>query len=339
VFSDPRNAASHMRNTLPAAVVDRLDLDALAQRPGSFVDDDLRSRQTDLLFEAPFRNGDGKAFVYLLVEHQSRPDPLMPLRLLRYMLRIWDKLLTEDDQRRRLPPIVPMVLHHSAEGWRAPVAFGDLYDGPADALEALGPHLPRFQFYLMDLSAIPDHALRGTAMAQVTYLLLKHARDGDLEAKLAAWSDLLRTVAAERTSGLQALQLVVQYVVQAGGLAVDALHRVTRHVHPDMSQIIETTADRLRTEGRREGLEEGRREGLEEGRREGLEEGLQQGFEQGQLEASARNVVRALEARGVVLPNDVRERILACRDADALDRWFDRAVVVAAVADLFTEDK
>lgn len=38
----------------------------------------------------------------------------------------------------------------------------------------------------------------------------------------------------------------------------------------------------------------------------------------------------------MVLPNDVRERILACRDADALDRWFDRAVVVA---DLFTEDE
>jgi hypothetical protein len=41
----------------------------------------------------------------------------------------------------------------------------------------------------------------------------------------------------------------------------------------------------------------------------------------------------------VTLPDDVRDPVLACRDADALDRWFDRALAIAAVADLFANDE
>jgi hypothetical protein len=45
----------------------------------------------------------------------------------------------------------------------------------------------------------------------------------------------------------------------------------------------------------------------------------------------------------VTLPEDARARILACRDADALadalDRRFDRALVVAAVTDLVADDE
>jgi hypothetical protein len=74
---------------LPADLVDRLDLDRLARVSGSFVDTTLRWRHSDLLFTAPLDGHD--AFVYVLVEHQSNTDALMPFRMLRYMVRIWDR--------------------------------------------------------------------------------------------------------------------------------------------------------------------------------------------------------------------------------------------------------
>ena len=73
-----------------------------------------------------------------------------------------------------------MVLHHSPQGWRAPVAFEELFEGPADVLAALAEHVPRFRFVLTDLSKTSDDELRGGALAQVGYLLLKHINDGDL---------------------------------------------------------------------------------------------------------------------------------------------------------------
>jgi predicted transposase YdaD len=54
VFSDPANAAAHFRRYLAPAVVGLLDLDAATLQNVSFVDDELRSKEADLLYEVPW---------------------------------------------------------------------------------------------------------------------------------------------------------------------------------------------------------------------------------------------------------------------------------------------
>ncbi|MEZ4468949.1 MAG: Rpn family recombination-promoting nuclease/putative transposase [bacterium] len=85
----------------------------------------------------PYRD---EAPVYLLFEHQSTPEPLMPFRLLRYMLRIWGAgtLPTPTPIGSHL---IPSVLYHGAEAWTAPLAFEELIDLPPD-LEAPRPSSP-----------------------------------------------------------------------------------------------------------------------------------------------------------------------------------------------------
>ena len=85
VFGVPANAASQLRAVLPADLAARLDLGKLVPVPGSFVDETLKWRHTDLLFTAPLDGRD--AFVYLLIEHQSSDDPLMAFRVMRYVVR------------------------------------------------------------------------------------------------------------------------------------------------------------------------------------------------------------------------------------------------------------
>ncbi|WP_438016706.1 hypothetical protein WMF18_38860 [Sorangium sp. So ce315] len=82
----------------------------------------------------------------------------------------------------------------------------------------------------------------------------------------------------------------------------------------------------LRAEARTEGLNEGRREGLNEGRREGLNEG--------RAEEAARAVLTALRVRGIAVPDAARERILAEKDPETLERWHERAVVAASLAEV-----
>ncbi len=59
------------------------------------------------------------------------------------------------------------------------------------------------------------------------------------------------------------------------------------------------------------------------------------GKAQGQAEAAARAVLRVLEARGVDVPGDVRERILACADLALLDAWLERAVTATSASEVF----
>lgn len=117
VFSDRVQAAGELRSMLPTELSRRIDWRTLRTVPGTFVDETLTERRSDLLFTA--RLGDGEILLYLLLEHQSTADELMPLGLLRYMVRIWDEYLLAHPGVKRLPLIVPLVVHHSQRGWRA----------------------------------------------------------------------------------------------------------------------------------------------------------------------------------------------------------------------------
>jgi hypothetical protein len=55
----------------------------------------------------------------------------------------------------------------------------------------------------------------------------------------------------------------------------------------------------------------------------------------GEIKAKANDVLAVLDARGLEIPADVRERVLACTDLAELDRWIRRAAVVSEARQLF----
>ncbi|MGE0710616.1 MAG: Rpn family recombination-promoting nuclease/putative transposase [Planctomycetota bacterium] len=109
VFSRPDTAAPYLASVLPAELTAVLDLAALELERGTFVDPDLSERLTDLLYLVPLR-GEGKAFVYVLVEAQSTVIPDMALRLFVYLGRIWDDWRAKHPGQTRPPAILPVVL-------------------------------------------------------------------------------------------------------------------------------------------------------------------------------------------------------------------------------------
>lgn len=82
-------ASAYFRTVLPS------DLQRFVSDPGrmslenvSLVSDELRGSQSDLLWrcQAPGRK---VIYIYVLFEHQSEPHPLMPARLLYYLVKIF----------------------------------------------------------------------------------------------------------------------------------------------------------------------------------------------------------------------------------------------------------
>ncbi|MBC7975864.1 MAG: Rpn family recombination-promoting nuclease/putative transposase, partial [Myxococcales bacterium] len=199
VFGQPEHASGALRSIVPVAVAEALDWASLAPCAGSFVDPALSERHTDLLFSVAWRTG-GEALVYLLFEHQSTSDPRMAFRLLRYLIRIWERWLADHPRAQQLPVVVPVVLYHGAEAWSAPVAFEALFDLPEAVRPSLAPHLVRFRFVLDDLSDIPDEQLRGRAMTALGRLVegcFKHARTSTRPLEfLGRWAEVLREVMA-----------------------------------------------------------------------------------------------------------------------------------------------
>ncbi|KYG01793.1 hypothetical protein BE21_55875 [Sorangium cellulosum] len=59
-----------------------------------------------------------------------------------------------------------------------------------------------------------------------------------------------------------------------------------------------------------------------------------QGRQEGSIEAKAQAVLAVLETRGLEIPAEVRERVLASTDLAELDRWIRRAAVVGDAREL-----
>ena len=210
VFSQPENAAAALRPLLPEALAQATDWSSLTLEPGSYIDEELVERQSDLLFRADIAGTEGR--FYLLFEHQSEPDARMPFRLLRYMIRIWEQLerLNAD---KALPAIIPVVLAHGERGWNVPTSFEDTLE-LGEMREHLLPHVPRFRYLVDDLAKATDEQLStriSSLYVRVVMLLFRDGRRLPVSVVIAQCADLLRTLA--RTTPIEAIELLMRYAL------------------------------------------------------------------------------------------------------------------------------
>jgi predicted transposase YdaD len=303
-FSELEHARSVLATALPGPVSALVEWASLELVSGELVDARLAKMQSDLLFRA--RIGAHEAYLYVLFEHQSSPDRAMPLRLLRYMSRIWERLEREAGADK-LPAIVPVVLHHGERRWTAPTRFGDLLDLDPGARDALAPFVPDFTFVLDDLAKVDDDALRARALtdlARLVLVVLSRARGADdLVAVLRPWTQTMLAVLAA-PSGAAALATVARYIVEAGDAPPEELVDFFAELGPSSGEALVTTYDQLVERGRREGKLEGKAEGKLEGK----------------LEGAAEVLIRLLTRRFGPLPPQARARVAAGSAAE-LERW------------------
>jgi predicted transposase/invertase (TIGR01784 family) len=78
---------------------------------------------------------------------------------------------------------------------------------------------------------------------------------------------------------------------------------------------------------------------LYEAKAEGKAEGKTEGKTEGKAEASAQALLTFLRARGLTIPDAVRDRVLACTDLDTLDRWIAGAAKCSSAEDLLAKTR
>jgi hypothetical protein len=274
---------------------------------GSFVDPDLRSQHSDLLFSMDLKSGN-PALVYILFEHKSYPDAMVAFQLLRYVIAIWQRYLT-DGGGKPLPLIIPMVVYHGAEPWNVPVDFAALFEPD----EALAGSVPGFRYFLSDLGAQADHELSRFALLRSGLMALKHAtRDADIvsiEAIVTAeiWHDLFCGV-------------VIKYIFRAfREIDRDEVVRFLTTIKEKAGPVMVSNIAQ---------------EWIDEGRALGLTQGMAKGVAQGE----ARLLTRQLTRRFGTLPAEVTAR-MEDADTDTLEAWADRLLDARTLDEVFAADK
>jgi hypothetical protein len=146
LLEDPGNLRDLLQICEPE-LAPRLDFSRAQRINRSFIPADLQKEESDLIYRVPLRDsgpGSHEIWIYTLLEHQSKPDSAMALRLYLYIGELWDAQRREWEDagtpanQRRLHLIVPLVFYTGRENWKTPINLSDMIDVP-DGFERFVP--------------------------------------------------------------------------------------------------------------------------------------------------------------------------------------------------------
>ena len=129
---------------LPDALSEKFDLDSLELAPTEHTTGDLRRRADDLVWRLRRRNagcdGEGWAYVFVVLEFQSSPDRHMAVRMLTYLGAFYEDLIAYPGlpQGTKLPEVLPVVIHNGQGKWNATCELDDLIQESAPSLGHTG---------------------------------------------------------------------------------------------------------------------------------------------------------------------------------------------------------
>jgi predicted transposase YdaD len=309
ILSDPELAADLLRNYLDPGLAEQLDLDRLAREPTEYVDDRLGKRVGDLRYSVPLLGDNRRAEVFLIMEHQSTPDPFFCLRALRYIadvLAACAKALGKPSANlKKLPYVIVVVLYNGKKPWRHLPAVRELVAAVPRGLES-SPYLD-FPLYLIDLAAISKNRIRGHPAVRALLLALQAAAAGKLSERR------FDQIVAELTKAYPDFRVphwltaFMSYALCHGRFAngvETAIDIAGKYIgRKEATDMTATIAEELMRKGREEGREEG----------------------------EAKAIVMTLRTRFGAVPRDVVKKIKSRGDPDVLESLIVQAVTCSSL--------
>jgi hypothetical protein len=313
LLSRRENFADFVRVARPR-LAPGLDLDQARPAAREFLLDDWRRREADLLFEVPYRwvERQTEVLVWILLEHQSDTDTLVPLRTLLETVMAWSRQWQAWQERPpprgslRLRPVVPIVLYTANLPWGSNETIRDLVDAPPELME----FVPDWGPFFWNLSERPaEEYLAAGPMMQVLAVM----RAG--EEAPPVFQDVYRRASSNLAS--LAASEVVRWQELIQGLLSYGLRRRPPPERETLVGIVRET--------------NGPRQNEVTTMAQTIAEDL---MEQGGARALRGALRELLELKYGTLPESVLQRVEACTDVQRLRRAVVKTATLEKLEDL-----
>jgi hypothetical protein len=324
-------------------LVDHLDFSRLQRAPTTFVVRDYRHVAADVVLTVPFRSRKDRPewkqlWIYLLIEHQSEPDELMPLRLADYEIQIFKhqvRVWQQKHRRRepvRLQPVLPVVFYTGTRRWDKLGKLTDLVEGGA----LLGRFVPVMDALFLNLPDTPAEQLetRGGYFGRLLRLVQRRkARLDEFHALLSegvAHLEALRESDRDRwldlLSYLNALVYHDRAATEWTGLHETIEASVQNDEHrKEVFDMRQSMAEVLIAKGKKEGRKEERRKNQEKVEKVRKEEAVR---------ARQQLLLLLMRERFREIPSAVVSAIEAATDIEQIDKWAARFATAKTLAEV-----
>jgi len=306
LFSYPRMVEDLLRGFVREEWVQHLDFSTLERVSSSYVTEDLREREDDLIWR--LRWGEEWLYVYLLLEFQSTIDRFMAVRVMVYLGLLYQDLIKTKQLARtgRLPPVLPVVLYNGKPRWTAVEDIAELIEAVPGGLEHYRPQL---RYLLLDEGRYRTEELAALRnLVAAVFRLENNRTPADVLTVVTTLVDWLKE--PEQIGLARAFAVWIRRVVLARLAPGEQFPEVTE-LHEVRTMLAET-------------VDEWTREWREEGHKEGRKEG------------EIQMLVRQLERKFGPLAEHHRQR-LEQADAETLLEWGDRVLTADNIGDVLKD--
>ena len=302
--------------------VKQIDFATLQLVKTTFIRRDFRHVESDIVLSAQLRPAGRKGsprrlLIYLLIEHQSEPDRLMPLRLVDYVVQIFNYQLRQWSRSQKslsnfhLQPVLPIVLYTGTRSWPSVGTLADLIERGQEFRD-LTPIVEK-PFFLNLTSLSESDFSKGRCFGSVLRLIQqRRAGTAEFEALLEQVIGHLESMPeADRLRWLDLVSYIHAMIYHERRPAEHGrLHRaieasVATDTHrQELVQMGKTIADVIRDEG--------------------MKEGIKEGIKEGEIRSKRETLLRLLEARFGKPAADVHDVVESTTDIEQLDTWLER---------------
>ena len=274
VFEYPEMVRGFFQQHLPDDVKGVIAIDSIKTTKETFIEEALRSKACDILFEAKLKDSENNkdAYIYLIVEGQSSNDPLMAFRLLKYMTQICDRHLKlyGDKDKGKLPLVYPMIFWQNDGKYQAKRCIWDLFPYPELARKAWGDDCQ-----LINVQEIPDSILTHNIWTGLFQIVSKYIyKPQILLQKLDEYGPLLKQLDKNplgQNYNINIVYYVLTAIVKPDKIKV--LDILNKHTNKG-EQIMGSIAQDFIEQGISQGISQGINIGIDKGKAEGINLGM-----------------------------------------------------------------
>jgi len=254
LFSNPEAVEELVTSFVDLDIVHEFDYSTLEKVPKEFTTGKYKKRESDLIYKVNHKGRD--AYIFILIEFQSRVDYKMPLRMAAYTSLFYLSLKDIDEfcRKRELPVLLPIVLYNGESEWNAALSIEEMIPAQGN----IRAYIPKFCYYLIAENTYSKETLIGISNAVSAIFLLENSNKDSIEENLRIVVELIQQ------KDPKLIKLIEGWVVNCledTGDYTEVIHKSFTKAK-GVDSMLETTMKQIKEEGIEKGREEGREEGV-----------------------------------------------------------------------------
>ncbi len=222
-----------------------IEYSSLERIDKSFISDEFAERESDLIYKAKFKNQD--IYIFILLEFQSTVDRFMSLRMLRYVIELYEDLV-KNHKLKTLPAIFPIMLYNGENKW---TASEELYTLIENSIPE--KYIPKFRYFKIAENEFSKDFLKSLKNSVAALFYTENLSEEELQKEIEIIIELLKK---ERPDEVKLFINWFKYIFQDRKKLVKEVQEIVE-VKTMLSTTVKKYGEKLILQGKLEGIDEG----------------------------------------------------------------------------------